>query len=207
MRSFSIAIAFILMCGCSSRMERSNLRPSVIRASYLPSYLDLRHPIYMVTDKSFWSGCDKDPAGDKICRTVRVKQINEGVAQWFDYFDKDDRPYAKIVFSEAELPANLKNRVIHLGIDPGGECGKHTLGKGYAACYRHSIPEIVFQGPAEITPNIMAHEFGHALGRGDNDVPEGTSSVMSYKKSSKVLPLDIEMMCRLHVECQMVKKK
>jgi hypothetical protein len=161
----------------------------------------------MLTDKSFWSGCDRDPAGDKICRAVRVQQIKEGVEQWFDYFDIADRPQKFIVFSEEDLPANSKNRVIHLGIDPGGPCGKENMGKRYIACYRHRVPEIVFQGPAWITPRISAHEFGHALGRDDNDVPEGTSSVMSYKKPTRVLPRDVEMMCRLHTECQMVKKK
>jgi hypothetical protein len=207
MRSFLIAIALVLICSCNRGRQCSDFGPSVVRTPFLPPYLDLRHPIYMVTDKSFWSGCEKDPAGDKLCRAIRIQQIKEGVAQWFDYFDKADRPEISLVFSEEELPSNLKNRVIHLGIDPGSQCGKETLGKGSIACYRHRIPEIVFQGAGWITPRIMAHEFGHALGRGDNDVPEGTSSVMSYKKQSKVLPLDIEMMCRLHVECQMVKRK
>jgi hypothetical protein len=86
-----------------------------------------------------------------------------------------------------------------------GNCGKDKLKRNNAACYRRSVPEIVFDNPSVITPRIMAHEFGHALGRDDNDVPEGTGSVMSYKKPSRVLPRDIEMMCRLHRECRMVK--
>ncbi|TSC83935.1 MAG: hypothetical protein G01um101413_738 [Parcubacteria group bacterium Gr01-1014_13] len=202
MRSFLIAIGLFLVCGCSST-QHPDLRPSVFRTSAL--YLDLRHPVYMLADKSLWLGCDKDPAGDDICRALRVKQINEGVQQWFDYFDKADRPEVAIFFSEEELPSNPKNRVIHLGIDPGGECGKEKLGGSYVACYRHKIPEIVFDGSSRITPRIMAHEFGHALGRDDNDVPEGTGSVMSYKTPTNVLPLDIEIMCRLHFECRMVK--
>ena len=103
MRSFLIAFALVI-CSCGSSAQSFDWRPSVIRIPFLPSYLDLRHPIYMVTDKSFWSGCDKDPAGDKLCRAVRVTQIKEGVNQWFDYFDKADRPEAILVFSEAELP-------------------------------------------------------------------------------------------------------
>ena len=152
MRSFLIAFALVI-CSCGSSTQSFDLRPSVIRTPFLPSYLDLRHPIYMVTDKSFWSGCDKDPAGDKLCRAVRVAQINEGVGQWFDYFDKADRPEAVLVFSEDDLPSNLKNRVIHLGIDPGGDCGE--VGKAYAACYRHRIPEIVFKGGREFAKGFV----------------------------------------------------
>lgn len=203
MRSFIIVAVLTLIDGCG-RVPHSDLHPSIVRTT---PYLDLRHPIYMLAGKSLWLGCEKDAIGYEPCRAFRLKQINEGVDQWLDYFDKADRPRAAIIFSEDELPSNLENRVILLGIDPGGECGKHKLGEGYIACYRHRIPEIVFHSSSHITPRIMAHEFGHALGRDDNDVPEGTGSVMSYNKPTKVLPIDIEMMCRLHSECRMVKRK
>lgn len=188
MRSFFIAIAVFGICSCA-------------RAPYF----DLRHPVYMVADKSLWSGCgEKDSAGYETCRAFRVKQIYSGLSQWFDYFDKANRPLAVIVYSEEELPANRVNSVIYLKIKAG------CCGKGYAAHYDRwpvSSPEIVFDRSFWITPRLVAHEFGHALGRGDNDVPEGTYSVMSYKMPTFVLPRDIKMMCRLHHECRMVKRK
>ncbi len=192
MRSFFIAIVLVVICSCA-------------RAPYF----DLRHPIYMVADKSFLSGCEKDPAGHEACRAVRVKKIYAGLSQWFDYFDEANRPQAVILSSKKELPSNRANNdVIYLKIEAG------FCGNGNAACYAYgassssfSSPEIVFEKSSEIAPRMMAHEFGHVLGREDNDVPKGTASVMSYKMQIDVSPLDIQMMCRLHRECRMLKWK
>ncbi|TSC83934.1 MAG: hypothetical protein G01um101413_737 [Parcubacteria group bacterium Gr01-1014_13] len=192
MRSFFIAIALVAICSCGG----------------VP-YFDLRHPIYMVTEQSFWSGCEQDPTGYEACRASRVQQINDGVKQWFDYFGKANHPRAVILYSKNNLPSNRVNEdVIYLKIEAG------FCGEGSFACYAYgassssySSPEIVFDNSFTITPRRMAHEFGHVLGRDDNDVPEGTGSVMSYKLPTVVTPLDIEMMCRLHHECRMVKRK
>jgi hypothetical protein len=194
MRSFLITIALFMGCSCAKA-----------------PYFDLRHPIYMVTDQSFWSDCPDDPDDPddyEVCQTFRVKQIKAGVDQWLNYFDKANRPRAVIVFSKKKLPLNRVNVAIYLKIEAG------FCGKGNSACYAwgasspsFSSPEIVFEDSSWITPNRMAHEFGHVLGRNDNDVLEGTGSVMSYKVKTDVSLLDIEMMCRLHGECRMVKRK
>ena len=213
MRSFFIAAAVFVVCGCagSSRLEPyypvyRNIRLDVRPATYRTPYFDLRHPIYIMADKSLWSGCAKDRAGYKACRASRIKDIYAGLNQWFEYFDKANRPRAVIVFSGKELPANLKNKVVRLRIE-ADNCGEYKPGKNYAGCYRREVPEIVFDHPSYIIPRLVAHEFGHTFGRGDNDVPEETHSVMSYGHPIDVSPLDMAMMCRLHYECQMVKRK
>lgn len=196
MRSFFMVIAVFGICSCTK----------------IP-YFDLRHPIYMVTEQSFWSGCEEDPAGYEACRKFRVKQINDGVKQWFEPFDEADRPRAVILFSKIKLPSNRVNRdVVYLKIE-AGFCEKDKLGKNNAACYAYggdplfTSPEIVFENSSEITPQTAVHEFGHVLGRDDNDVPKGTGSVMSYKIRTPVTPLDIKMMCKLHHECRMMKRR
>jgi len=167
--------------------------------------MDLRHPVYMVTDDSFWSGCEDYAFGYEACRESRERQIYAGVHQWFHYFDATNRPRVVIVHTVDELPLYMFNDVIHLQIQKGA-CG----GKGFAACYNwepFSYPKIVFESSNQIIPRIVAHEFGHTLDRDDNDVPAGTDSVMSYEHPTFVLPLDVKMMCRLHHECRMVRRK
>lgn len=198
MRAFLIAIAFVI-CGCAAKAP----------------YFDLRHPVYVAADKSFWLGCEGDTVGDKACRQYRVEQIFAGFNQWFDYFDKDNRPRAVFVHSKKNLPKNPVNNVIHLGISELF-CGKIPEKDTWAgACYAwrkqtwfsSGSTRIVFKKIDYITPRIFAHEFGHALGRDDNDVPEGTGSVMSYEIKTTVTPLDVKMMCRMHRECHMVKNQ
>lgn len=190
MRSFFLSVALVLVCSCTSR-----------------PYKDLRHPIYMVTDQSFWSGCENFRAGPKACREFRVKQINDGVDQWFKFFEEAIRPRTVIVSSKWKLPLHLVNNPIYLRIE-SGFCGNNA-----SACHAwgdHTTSlseEIVFESYFLVTPRIMAHEFGHVLGRGDNDVPIGTSSVMSYMMQTDVLLLDFKMMCALHRECPMVKRR
>lgn len=208
MRSFLIAIAFVVSC----TRDRTPSSIAFVTSCARAPYMDLRHPFYMVTDQSFWSGCEKDPSGNEACHAFRVKQINDGIKQWFGYFGVATRPQATVVDSTEEVPSGLVNSTIYLRME-ANFCGKDKIGRNNAACYASESssssdgPEIVFENPSYITPRIMAHEFGHALGRGDNDVPEGTGSVMSYKIPTNVLPLDINMMCHLHCECQMVKRK
>lgn len=202
MRSFLIATALAVICSCASTNTDTDTgtTATIVRAPRL--YFDLRYPIYMVIDQSFWSGCEKDPAGDKACRALRLKNIHAGVNQWLDYFDKTARPLVPIFSLGEQPPANRVNKIVRIRLLPD-YCGKEAL-----ACWSEwaNPPNIVFVHSQWITPRIMAHEFGHVLGRGDNDVPKGTSSIMSYDNQKVVEPLDIKMMCALHRECRMGKK-
>lgn len=187
-RSFLIILAILGICSCASG-----------------PYFNLRHPVYMVAEKSFWSGCEADPVGKEVCRESRILQVKNGMKQWLDPFDEAFRPQVFVLYSKDTLPWYTVNEVIYLKIEVGN-CGKDANGKKKAgACYGWDYPlsplYIVFESSSHITSQVVAHEFGHALGRDDNDIPEGTGSVMSYKMPTKVLPRDIEMMCRLHPEC------
>ena len=189
MGALFIAIAFVVVCGCAKFQ-----------------YLDLRYPVYIVVDKSFWSGCEDEPDGAEACRVQRIKRFSDGVNKWFEPFDKANRPKAVILFSSKKLPSNRVNGVIYLKID-SNFCGEDAV-----ACYQRmsilfSGARIVFDNADDITLRVSEHEFGHALGRNDDDAPEGVKSVMSYDNPSDILPLDIKMMCKLHHECRMVKRK
>lgn len=190
MRSFLIVIA--LLIGCSS--------------SKLPSF-NLRYPIYMLADKSFWSGCEKDPTGNEVCQGLRIQEINSGIEQWYGQLDKTLYPPPIIVYSKEKVPAGQVNDLVVLRIEPG------FCGVGKAACFAYrsasssSSPEIVFDDPRWITANIMAHEFGHVLGRDDNDLPAVIGSIMSYTTRTDVTPLDVKMVCDLHPECLKAKQK
>lgn len=184
MRSFLI-IAALLVCGCDP-------------------YFDIRHPVYMVTENSFWIGCDKDPKGYKACQEFRVSQIYAGINQWFNYFVGNNLPRVVIVFSKNDLPSKLVNEVIYLKIEKGN-CGKEN-----AACYGRDNPlsllYIVFDDVQWVLERFMAHEFGHLLGRDDNDVPKNVESIMSYKFQKRVTPLDLKKTCALHPECKLKPK-
>lgn len=193
MRALFMAIVLCITCSCAGKYP----------------YIDLRHPIYMVTDKSFWAGCEEDPAGYESCRNDRITKIRVGANQWFNYFDSAARPRVVIVRTKEELPPHRVNKVIYLKIDKD-LCGMATRTIIAAACYDwwdSSALKIVFRDESFIISRLAAHELGHALGRDDNDVPIGTGSVMSYTNPTKVLLSDIKMMCRLHRECRMEKKK
>lgn len=169
----------------------------------LNPYLNLRKPIYLVTDPSFWSACENDPAGYENCRALRIEQVSAGVNDWFKHFDAADRPRVTILYSKADLPSYPSNDPIYLKIKPGG-CRTDGDKFNPPACYEHtpfSPLAIIFDSPEEIEPHF-AHEFGHALGRDHDDMPKGVYSVMSYKlDSSYVLPVDIQIMCEAHHEC------
>jgi|SRR3989344_7203588 len=193
MRSFLMIIVVLGICSCVSGGP----------------YFNLRHPIYLVPEKSFWSGCEVDPAGKEACQNSRVSQVKAGIRQWFDPFDEAFRPQAFVLYSKEKLPRHRVNEVIYLKIE-AGNCGKDARGKKKAgACYGWdnflSPLYIVFESSSHITSRVVAHEFGHVLGRDDNDVPEGTGSIMSYDTPTNVLLMDIEMMCRKHKECPLVK--
>lgn len=195
MRSFLIAIAFIIISGCKSG-----------------PYYNLRKPIYLVTEQSFWFGCEEDPRGYEGCQKYRLQQVGSGIEQWFGPLYNTLHPIYFIVDSRSKAPHNLVNETIYLKIEKGN-CGKDAYGKREAgACYGrdHWYSRrlyIVFENPNQITARVMAHEFGHTLGRDDNDVPKGTGSVMSYDTPTDVLLMDIEKMCKLHYECRKVKWK
>ena len=185
MRAFLIATAVIGLGGCEA----------------VPPYMDLREPIYMVTDSSFWIGCEDDGAGYEACRTLRVQQVENGVNEWFKHFDEATRPQVVIVYSKADLPSNRGNDPIYIKIKPG-YCPVATSTPNAAACYSYQSSTMIFDSSENITPRTSAHEFGHALGRGDNDVPENVYSVMSSTHDSEqVVPIDIKIMCKMHPEC------
>ncbi len=195
MRSFLIATVFALFCSCAD----ANIGKSKTPSGPPDLYYDLRQPIYLVVDESFWSGCEKDA----VCRASRIRQIHGGIDEWIDYFDGASRPQVLIFSSEDKLPEEGVNKIIHMQLQPD-ICGKTAL----ACWFAHTKPpKIVFAHQQWITAQIMAHEFGHVLGRDDNDVPEGTKSIMSYQTQKVVEPLDFEMMCKLHAECPAMKRK
>lgn len=167
----------------------------------------MRKPIYFVTDQSFWSGCNDFPDSNEACRTLRIEQINNGINEWFNYFNEAVRPQIVIVYSNADLPSNAANKPIYLKIKKD-YCGQDNEKKTYPACHKVQLDSphtIIFDSPEEIAPHI-AHEFGHALGRKHNDMPEGAYSIMSYLfQSPHVLPLDIKIMCETHTECPPTK--
>lgn len=188
---FILATLFVLTtCGCGG------------------PYMNLRQPIYLVPRENFWSGCESDPDGYKACQSLRVKQVNIGINAWLNYFDKHSRPVVIVVASNQDVPFYTVNEPIYLGIDKD-YCEEVFDGRKCEACYRYSWyrnTEIIFSS-AENIATAMDHEFGHVLGRDDNDVPKGTTSVMSYSHPGAVSPLDFAMMCRLHRECTVVVKR
>ena len=170
------------------------------------SFINLREPIYLVADQSFWSGCKNHPDGEDACRGLRVEQVKKGINEWLDYFDEFDRPRLIIACSSNELPPRTANTPIHLKIAKD-YCGQTNKRTSYPSCYKDRLdsPAIIFDLPEEIAPHI-AHEFGHALGRNHNDMPEDAYSIMSYTlQAFHVLPLDIKIMCEMHAECPPVK--
>lgn len=190
MRALFIFFAVLGLGGCGA-------------ASY--SYMDLRHPIYMVTDKSFWSGCEDDSAGYEHCRDFRIRRINSGVDQWFGHFAEATRPQVVIVHTQEELPFYTFNDPIYLKIKPGC-CWQNN--EFHPAWYDYGSNQIVFDDPNYITTVIVAHELGHILGLDHDSMPPGTYSVMSYilptykvPVPSYVVPTDLEMMCKIHSEC------
>lgn len=168
---------------------------------YTQPYMNLRQPIYLVTDHSFFSDCQDNPKGPAACKEQRILEVKKGVNDWFKHFQESSRPEVIFVASGDNVPDDSENKPIHLRIQ-SGYCGSD--GEAHPACYHHSYdsdPAIVFDNYAEITPLMSAHEFGHALGRDNDDTPEEIGSVMSYSVPTYVLPIDIQLVCDAHDEC------
>ena len=140
-------------------------------------------------------------AGFEVCRAVRVQQVENGVNEWFKHFDLATQPQVVIVYSKEELPPNLVNKVINIKVKSGG-C--FSDGKYHQGCFRYAYgktPEIVFDNSTGIMPFLVAHEFGHALGRDHDDTAKDVYSIMSYTLQSYVVPVDIDLLCEMHSEC------
>jgi hypothetical protein len=203
----------------SAALEGVNMRNALISGLFIiffgsidytcckSSFVNLREPIYLVADQNFWSGCRNHSDGNNACRRLRIEQISNGINEWLNYFDESDRPQLIIAYSSDELPSRMANTPIHLQIRKD-YCGQTDKKIAYPACYKDHPgwpPAIIFDSPEEITPHI-AHEFGHALGRNHNDMPEDVYSIMSYTlQAFHVLPLDIKIMCKTHTECPPLK--
>ena len=165
--------------------------------------VDFRYPIYIVPDKSFWSGCqDPSIANGKICRSSRMAAIKDGTNEWLRYFPKNTRPVVSIV-EKQDLPAKPKNHPIYLMVDHSG-CKEAEIPKDLIllACYKSSS-EIVFIKSDNITSRLVAHELGHAFGI-DHTVllnPDGSHTIMSEPiKSDYVTFIDILFLCGRHPE-------
>ena len=168
-----------------------------------PSYIHLRQPTYLITTPEFFSGCGDDPRGPAVCKEERIAEVRNGVDDWFRHFDEPTRPQVVIVSSDQDVPSNIGNRPIYLAIIKG------FCLKGRAACYFFFTsfdprPAMIFDSSDEIISSVVAHEFGHVLGRSifHNDMPKDTESIMSYSFGSlEVLPIDIKILCKIHREC------
>lgn len=177
-----------------------------------PPLIDLRFPVYLITERSFFLDCDKesalicvnDPAcALAACRKRRIDEVKNGIDDWFKHFAEPTRPRAFIVASRDEIPLGAKNPPIYLRVR-SNDCNNRDGTKNSACYFKKDGSEpaaIVFDEPCHIGAQLSAHEFGHALGRDDNDVPTCIGSVMSYTISTDVLPVDMEKMCALHPEC------
>lgn len=202
MRSFFIAVVFVAMCGCAKSSYVTPLPPADV---VVDTYLDLRAPIYIVVEPSFWSGCKLDPAGDEVCRNLRFKQFSDGVNQWFGYFEKATRPQVVFVNSTAELPLERVNPIIRLRIK--SDACLYDNGKRYHEACFYAVNSyssyIAFRSSAHIFPGLAAHELGHALDRNHDDMPTGATSIMLpvVEREARVLLRDIDLLCKIHAEC------
>ncbi|OGH91908.1 MAG: hypothetical protein A2534_00225 [Candidatus Magasanikbacteria bacterium RIFOXYD2_FULL_39_9] len=173
------------------------------------AYVNLRKPIYLVTEDSFFTGCEKDPAGSGACRESRSQIVRDGVMLWLNHFEKDVRPFVGIVSNRDLVPFGTTNQPIHIMVMPGG-CDEVSKKKTILACYFggdwFSEPHINFTNtaPDHIAANVVAHEFGHALlGSEHYDNEDGTLSIMSEAVpiGGVVVSTDIDRLCWIHKEC------
>lgn len=181
----------------------------IISRGCAEAHIDLREPIYLVIDESFWHDCKYDPETQDECRESRVNEIRDGADSWFKHFDGATRPKVVIVYSKSDVPFNPVNDPIHIRLKKD-YCGMTRLGNMAGACYQDnpwSSPSITFSSPENTNHATFAHELGHALGRrGDgrlDDVSSEVYSIMAYspRDSDYVLPTDIKILCKMHPEC------
>lgn len=211
MRRGKVLFFLILFLGLGSCAKQTLVRPQPPTPLDLPPalYLDLRQPIYLIADPSFFSGCEKESFGPKLCQAERMDTMRSGINDWFGHFYGPFRPRAYIMRSYAGIPVDVANRPIHLRIKKGF-CDQHAPGSTSWACYYYpanSDPFIVFDSAIRITSRIAAHEFGHALGCGHNEEPEGGRSVMRSLPDSDVMPVDLKIFCQIHKECPAHEEK
>lgn len=203
----SWVLFFLVLSSCAVKPQLP-LRPPVPLSIPKRFYQDLREPIYLMINKSFFFGCEKETSGEELCRKERVLEVQNGVNDWFKHFYAPFAPRVFIVESFADVPEDAINLPIHLRVKQGFCDSRAGLSKRWA-CYFYSYragPTIVFDLPMRITPRIVAHEFGHALGCGHNDEPEGGKSVMKSFPDSDVTPVDLKILCQIHKECPAYEK-
>ena len=80
MRAIFITLVVFGLCGCE------------------PPFFDLREPIYLVANPSFWVGCEDDVVGYKACRANRVERVEEGINEWLKHFDEATRPQVVVIY-------------------------------------------------------------------------------------------------------------
>lgn len=161
-------------------------------------HFDLRHPIYLVADDSFWNGCGDDPAGYTSCQQGRIETVYHGIGIWTKHFSEPTRPKVLLVYPAANVPADAVNEPIFLMIDEGSGCD----GKKWVACYQWGparTTSIVFRHQTGISPLIVAHEFGHAIWMGDHI--HDRVSIMEPMITFYVTPLDVSEMCAVNGAC------
>lgn len=179
MRAMLILVVFSGLFGCE--------RP----------HFDLRQPIYLVADDSLWDGCETDPAGYVACQQGREEMIYNGIGMWAEHFAEATRPKALLVYPEANVPADAVNEPIHIWRGDTSSC--HGP---WGACYQWGPMRktgIVFHHPTDLTPAIVAHEFGHAIWM-DGHIHDRLS-VMDPAASFYVTPLDMSEMCAVNGTC------
>ncbi len=195
MRKALVIILLLLICTTTE----------IVFRGCAETHIDLREPIYLVIEESFWSGCEYDPENEEACRASRIKEITDGANEWFKHFNDAAQPKIVIVYSEADLPFLPENEPIHVKIQ-NNTCGFNLVKtRTTLACYQEkywSRPVITFYLPDDISAAIFAHELGHAFGRGHIDTSKDVYSIMSYTHDSgHVTPTDIKILCEMHPEC------
>lgn len=179
MRAILISVVLFALAGCN------------------PPHFDLSEPIYLVPEKSFWNGCEDDPAGWLTCHDNRMDSVYNGVNDWFKHFAEPTRPKVIIVYPEENVPDDAVNEPIKLRIG-----GDRNCDGDWSACYSWTIghhPAIVFRKAEYIQSSFTAHEFGHAIWR-INHV-EGRRSIMTNPISFYTAPLDVSEMCAANGTC------